>query len=105
MKNPFRKLTEEEKKQKEEEREERQDWEDACRRGYVQLPSAPGRPPTPASLRNRKPVPTDAILTLWLWCAAANCIEREAMAAVSAWLDVQPEIANIKLDIEGEVQP
>jgi len=74
--------------------------------GYIQLRVPPGRPPVPASLRDRPPVPTDAILTLWLWCAAANCIEHEAMAAVSAWLDVQPEIANIKLDIDGdEVQP
>lgn len=54
MKNPFRKLTEDERQQREQARQERQDWEDACRRGYVQVPSAPGRPPTPASLRDNQ---------------------------------------------------
>ncbi len=70
---------------------------------YIQLPQHPGRPPTPASLRDRKPradPPVDAILTLYLHCMVSCPHEVEALAAVSAWLDEQPTIAGIKLDID-----
>ena len=97
MENPFRRLTEEEK-------QARCDWEDAKRRGYVQVASGPGRPPTPVSLRNREPhivPPVDAILTLYLHCVVACPHEVEALKAVSAWLDAQPEIADIDLSVAG----
>ena len=132
MKNPFRRRPNLE--------------EDGCEihRGYIQLRSSPGRPPTPESLKDpprrddseaeikaayeraaraevdammmaRKldvtlaqlaAVPTDAILSLWLACSTRAPEEKKALVVVGAWLDAQPEITNIELDIDDtEAQP